>query len=114
MAAPGYRVGGKTGSAEKIVDGRYDHSKLVSTFAAIFPTDGAVQDDRYFVLVLLDEPKGNKASFGFATGGWTAAPAAGRVVERIAPYLGVKRLTSPLPVMQVAPLTPERLNGGEM
>ena len=114
MVAPGYRIGGKTGSADKIIAGKYDHSKLVSTFAAIFPTDGAMEADRYFVLILLDEPKGNKASYGFATGGWTAAPTAGRVVERIAPYLGIKRVVSPLPLTASAAVAPERLNGGEL
>ncbi len=114
MAAPGYRIGGKTGSAEKIINGRYDRSKLVSTFAAVFPTDGALAADRYFVLILLDEPKGNKASFGFATGGWTAAPAAGRVIERIAPILGVKRILTPDPVVPVPAPAPEHMNGGEL
>ena len=114
MVAPGYRIGGKTGSAEKIVGGRYDHSKLVSTFAAVFPTDGAMEADRYFVLILLDEPKGNKASYGYAAGGWTAAPTAGRVVERIAPYLGVKRVVTPVPLTTANTAAPERLNGGEL
>jgi cell division protein FtsI (penicillin-binding protein 3) len=114
MVAPGYRIGGKTGSAEKIVGGRYDHAKLVSTFAAVFPTDGAMEANRYFILILLDEPKGNKASYGFATGGWTAAPTAGRVVERIAPYLGVKRVVTPVPLTTANTVAPERLNGGEL
>jgi cell division protein FtsI (penicillin-binding protein 3) len=70
--------------------------------------------DRYFVLILLDEPKGNKASFGFATGGWTAAPAAGRVIERIAPILGVKRILTPDPVVPVPAPAPEHMNGGEL
>lgn len=109
-AAPGLRVGGKTGSAEKVVGGRYDRSKLVSSFAGVFPTDGPIDGDRYFVLILVDEPKGNKESYGFATGGWAAAPAMGRVAERIAPYLGVHRTEIPA---EVAPMTPERLNGGE-
>jgi cell division protein FtsI (penicillin-binding protein 3) len=114
MVAPGYRIGGKTGSAEKIVGGRYDHAKLVSTFAAVFPTDGAMEANRYFILILLDEPKGNKASYGFATGGWTAAPTAGRVVERIAPYLGIKRVVTPVPLTTANTVAPERLNGGEL
>ena len=94
--AAGMRVGGKTGSAEKIVDGHYARSTLVSSFAAVFPTDGPLEADRYFVLILMDEPKGNAESFGFATGGWTAAPAVGRVVDRIGPFLGVaRRLDAP-------------------
>lgn len=89
--APGLRVGGKTGSAEKAIGGRYERNRLVSSFAAVFPTDGAIEAPRYMVLILMDEPKGTKESWGFATGGWTAAPAAGRVIDRIAPFLGVAR-----------------------
>ncbi|OYX05942.1 MAG: penicillin-binding protein [Caulobacter vibrioides] len=92
---PGLSVGGKTGTGEKYDPAirRYNHQRQVSSFAATFPTDGALEADRYFVLILLDEPKGNANSFGFSTGGWVAAPAAGRVIERIAPFLGVKRKT---------------------
>jgi cell division protein FtsI (penicillin-binding protein 3) len=89
--APGLRVGGKTGSAEKAIGGRYVRNKLISSFAAVFPTDGALEAPRYMVLILLDEPKGTKETFGFATAGWTAAPAAGRVIDRIAPFVGVAR-----------------------
>jgi cell division protein FtsI (penicillin-binding protein 3) len=92
---PGLTVGGKTGTGEKYdpaIRG-YNHQRQVSSFAAVFPTDGALEQDRYFVLILLDEPKGNAASFGFSTGGWVAAPAAGRVIARIAPFLGVQRKT---------------------
>jgi cell division protein FtsI (penicillin-binding protein 3) len=98
---PGYSVGGKTGSAEKAMGGHYERKKLVSSFAAIFPTDGSFDSDRYLVLIMLDEPKPTKETFGFATGGWTAAPAAGRVIERIAPILGVKQ--SPGPVIDFGP-----------
>ncbi|HQN50172.1 MAG TPA: penicillin-binding protein 2, partial [Phenylobacterium sp.] len=89
--AVGLRVGGKTGSAEKAMGGRYVRDKLVSSFAAVFPTDGPLEADRYFVLILYDEPNGTKETFGFRTGGWNAAPTAGRVIDRIAPFLGVKR-----------------------
>jgi cell division protein FtsI (penicillin-binding protein 3) len=110
--APGLRVGGKTGSAEKVVDGRYARTTLVSSFAAVFPTDGPVTADRYFVLVLMDEPKGNAESFGFATGGWTAAPATGRVIDRIAPFLNVKRHLSD-PTDKNGDISPTLLNGDE-
>jgi cell division protein FtsI (penicillin-binding protein 3) len=89
--APGLSVGGKTGSAEKVVGGRYARDKVVASFAAVFPTDGPLEQDRYFVLVLVDEPKGSKESFGLRTAAWNAAPAAGHVIDRIAPFLGVKR-----------------------
>jgi cell division protein FtsI (penicillin-binding protein 3) len=90
-AAPGYRVGGKTGTAQKAIGGHYATGKRVSSFAAIFPTDGPMDAKRYLVFILLDEPQPTKDSGGFAMGAETAAPAAGRVIERIAPILGVRR-----------------------
>jgi cell division protein FtsI (penicillin-binding protein 3) len=92
---PGLTVGGKTGTGEKYdpaIRG-YNHQRQVSSFAAVFPTDGPLEQDRYFVLILLDEPKGNARTFGFSTGGWVAAPAAGRVIARIAPFVGIQRKT---------------------
>ena len=84
--APGYRVGGKTGTAEKVVAGRYVHGQNVSTFASAFPMDAP----RYVVVMMIDDPKGSKTSFGFKTAGMTIAPATSRLVARIAPLLGVK------------------------
>ena len=84
---PGYEVGGKTGTAEKPVNGSYARHRLISSFAGVFP----MSQPQYLVFVMIDEPKGTKASFGFATGGWTAAPTVGRVISRIAPLLGVRR-----------------------
>ncbi len=89
--APGLRVGGKTGSAEKPIGGHYVRDKLVSSFSAVFPTDGPMNAPRYLVLIMLDEPHGTAATSGFATGGMNAAPTAGRVIDRIAPFLGVRR-----------------------
>jgi len=85
--AAGYRVAGKTGTAEKPHRGGYDSSRLISSFSAVFPYD----DPQYAVLVLLDEPQGNESTYGYATGGWTAAPATGEIISRIAPILGVER-----------------------
>jgi cell division protein FtsI (penicillin-binding protein 3) len=84
-AAPGYRVGGKTGTAEKVVGGRYSRGSVVTNFAGVFPMD----NPRYVVVAMLDEPKGTKDSYGFKTAGWNVAPVVGRVIERIAPALGV-------------------------
>ncbi|WP_443267900.1 MULTISPECIES: peptidoglycan D,D-transpeptidase FtsI family protein [unclassified Xanthobacter] len=81
----GYMVGGKTGTAEKVVNGRYAKHKLLTSFTAIFPMDRP----QYLVLIMLDEPKATPETYGFATSGWNAAPTAGKVVERIAPMLGV-------------------------
>ncbi len=83
--APHYLVGGKTGTAEKAGGGGYRKKSLVSSFAAIFPSI----NPRYVTVVMLDEPKGTKKTYGYATAGWTAAPATKRLVERIAPMLGV-------------------------
>ncbi len=83
--AAGYRIGGKTGTAEKPKNGGYAKKSLISTFAAAFPMD----DPRYVVVAMLDEPRGNSETFGFATAGWTAAPVVKQVVSRIGPLLGV-------------------------
>ena len=83
--APGFRVGGKTGSAEKPGGGGYNKTSLVSTFAAAFPMDRP----RYVVIVMFDEPKGTLASSFQRTAAWNAAPTVGRLVPRIGPLLGV-------------------------
>lgn len=84
--APGYRVGGKTGSAEKAGVGGYNKTSLVSSFAAAFPLDAP----RYVVVIVLDEPKGTVASSFQRTAGYTAAPIVGKLVPRIGPMLGVQ------------------------
>ena len=90
---PGYRVGGKTGTATKLVHGHYNGAKInLASFAAIFPTDGPLDEDRYFVLIMMDEPHATPETGGFTTGGVVAAPIAGKVIERIAPFLGVRRI----------------------
>ena len=81
----GYRVGGKTGTAEKVVNGRYSPNKLLNSFIGAFPMD----DPKYLILVMLDEPKPTPDTYGFATAGWTAVPTAAKIIERIAPMLGV-------------------------
>jgi len=82
---PGLRVGGKTGTAEKNLNGRYIHNSLVTTFAAAFPMDAP----RYVVIVTMDEPKGIPETYGFRTAAWTALPAVKNVIARIGPLLGV-------------------------
>ncbi|MBA4000758.1 penicillin-binding protein 2 [Brevundimonas sp.] len=84
--APGLRVGGKTGSANKVVGGRYDPAVAIGTFAAVFPTDGPLDAPRYMVFILMDEPQGYPR-----TGGFVAAPVAGRVIDRIAGFVNVSR-----------------------
>ena len=80
-----YPVGGKTGTAEKVVNGRYDRSKRLSSFVGVFP----IGDPRYAVFVMLDEPKARKETHGFATAAWNAVPVAGRAIPRIGSMLGV-------------------------
>ena len=94
--AAGLRVGGKTGSANKLVNGRYDAGHGVGSFAAVFPADGPDDAQRYVVFVLIDEP-----SQGSRLGGAIAAPVVGRVADRIAPFLGLARRFDP-PVTTVA------------
>lgn len=89
--ALGYFVGGKTGSAEKPGPGGYNRTAVVSSFAGTFPAEGPPSARRYFVFAMIDEPIGAAGSAGFRTGGLVAAPIVGRVVERIAPFLGVRR-----------------------
>ncbi|WFE91639.1 penicillin-binding protein 2 [Roseibium porphyridii] len=81
---PGYVVGGKTGTAEKIENGRYVDNKRRNSFLSAFPMD----DPRYVVLVVIDEPKREREGTG-VTAGWNAAPMVGAIVRRAAPMLGV-------------------------
>jgi cell division protein FtsI (penicillin-binding protein 3) len=100
---PGLNVGGKTGTGDKYdpVARRYSTTKQVSSFAAVFPTDGPVDAPRYFVLVLMDEPHPDKTGAD-PTGGIVAAPAAGHIIERIAPFLGVQRRMDTAPFTEIA------------
>jgi cell division protein FtsI (penicillin-binding protein 3) len=84
--APGFRVGGKTGTAEKIVGGHYTGAAVVTTFAGVFPMD----EPRYVVVAMLDDPKATAETYGFHTAGWNVAPVVSRVVSRIGALLGVR------------------------
>lgn len=81
----GYQVAGKTGTAEKNTHGVYHANAKVTSFVSVFPA----KNPRYAVLVMVDEPKGNKATYGFATGGWVSAPVVGRIVQRMAPMMAM-------------------------
>ena len=85
---PGYMVGGKTGTADKAVNGRYAADKRMSSFMAVFP----INDPKYVVFTMFDEPQPNKKSYGFATAGWVAAPAISRVISSMVPLLNMKPL----------------------
>ena len=84
--APGYRVGGKTGTAQKVINGRYSQTVNITSFAGVFPMD----DPRYVVVVMLDAPHATPETYGFTTAGWNVAPVVSRTVSRIAPMLGVQ------------------------
>jgi cell division protein FtsI (penicillin-binding protein 3) len=83
---PGYYVGGKTGTSEKVVGGRYSKEKVLNSFTAVLPAD----DPRYLLLIMLDEPQALPETHGFRTSGWNAVPTGGAVIARIAPLLGIQ------------------------
>jgi cell division protein FtsI (penicillin-binding protein 3) len=82
---PGYFVGGKTGTADKLGSHGYVANARMASFVGVFP----INAPRYVVLAMVDDPKPNASSYGYATGGWVAAPAVGRVIQRMAPLLGI-------------------------
>src|SRR6202022_3576712 len=82
----GYYIGGKTGTAEKVVNGRYSKKQVLNSFTAIMPAD----NPQFQLLVMLDEPKALPETHGFITSGWNAVPTGGKVIARIAPLLGVE------------------------
>ncbi|HEY5411174.1 MAG TPA: penicillin-binding protein 2 [Caulobacteraceae bacterium] len=109
--APGLRLGGKTGTAQKPENGHYGKMRVTS-FASVFPTDGPMDAQRYFILVTLDSPHPTKETFGLTEGAWNAAPTVGRVIDRIAPFLGVKRVAAS-PGQAQAITSPQDLGGAD-
>jgi cell division protein FtsI (penicillin-binding protein 3) len=84
-AIAGFFVGGKTGTAEKVVNGRYSKTKNLTTFTAVYPMD----KPKYVFLTILDEPAAVEGTHGYTTAGWNAAPTTGNIIERVAPLLSV-------------------------
>jgi cell division protein FtsI (penicillin-binding protein 3) len=82
----GYYIGGKTGTAEKVVGGHYSKHKLLTDFMAVLPAD----KPKYLMMIMLDEPQPVEGTHGFATAGWNAAPTAAKVIARIAPLLDIE------------------------
>ena len=76
-------IGGKTGTAEKRVDGKMDSTKVITTFVAVFP----VSDPQYTMLTLLDEPQGTENSAGWKTSAWNVVPTTGKILEQVVPML---------------------------
>ena len=81
----GYYIGGKTGTSEKVIGGRYSKNKVLTSFTAILPAD----KPRYLLLIMLDEPEGSAETHGFRTSGWNAVPTGAAVISRIAPLLDI-------------------------
>ena len=88
----GYGVMGKTGTAEKPAIGGYDQARLVTSFVSAFP----YEDPTYVMMITYDEPQAVEGTHGWATAGWNAAFTSGKVIERIAPMLGVERKIDPI------------------
>jgi len=83
---PGYYVGGKTGTSEKVVGGRYAKDRVLNSFTAVLPAD----DPRYLLLIMLDEPQALPETHGMRTSGWNAVPTGANVIARVAPLLGIE------------------------
>lgn len=94
--AEGYLVGGKTGTAEKVSSSGYERRALISSFVGAFPMTAP----RYVVFAMLDEPKGQKETFGYATGGWVAAPVVKEVIRRTGTVLAVRPLDAESPEIE--------------
>src|SRR3979411_135547 len=82
----GYYIGGKTGTAEKVINGRYSKKQVLNSFTAILPAD----NPQFQLLIMLDEPKALPETHGFITSGWNAVPTGGKVIARIGPLLGIE------------------------
>ncbi|MEY3552624.1 MAG: hypothetical protein RL735_972 [Pseudomonadota bacterium] len=80
----GYYAGGKTGTANKVVNGRYSQDRVLTTFTAIWPTDRP----RYLFLTVMDEPQGTPETHGYRTAAWNSGAVTGRLIERTGPLLG--------------------------
>jgi len=106
----GYLVGGKTGTADKLVNGRYADDKRMASFVGAFPMD----NPRYLVLAMIDEPKGTVETHGYATGSWVGAPVTGRIIERLAPLLGVAPAAPEMEAETDAALIPVSLEGSAL
>ena len=95
---PGYLVGGKTGTADKQRGRHYATNANLTSFIGVFP----INDPKYLVMVMFDEPRPSASTHGFATAGWTAAPAVGRVIKQIGPLLGVQPVDENRPEIRQA------------
>ncbi len=91
---PGYFIGGKTGTADKLVHGHYSQDKVFTTFMAILPAD----KPKYLFLTLMDEPQAVPGTYGYHTAAWNSGEVTGKIIERVAPLLDMA------PQLQLPPL----------
>ncbi len=88
---PGYEVGGKTGTANKIVNGGYDSDRVRTTFVSFLPASAP----KYILVVSLDEPTETSGNEPRRTAGWTSVPVAAEIIRRVAPLLGLRPEVEP-------------------
>nr|WP_091685226.1 penicillin-binding protein 2 [Methylocapsa palsarum] len=89
----GYFIGGKTGTADKIVHGHYSKDRVFTTFMAILPAD----KPKYLYLTLMDEPQGLPETGGYRTAAWNSGSVTGKIIERTGPLLGIAPRFEPPP-----------------
>lgn len=103
----GYRVGGKTGTAEKVEHGKYSKTKVLASFIGAFP----MENPQYAILVMLDEPQAAPGTHGFTTAGWNAVPTASAIIQRAAPLLGIQPIFSAEDLAKLAKQEKKPKNG---
>jgi cell division protein FtsI (penicillin-binding protein 3) len=95
----GYYVGGKTGTAEKVINGHYSKTRLFTTFMAVAPAD----KPKYLFLTIMDEPQGLPETGGYATAAYNSGYVTGKIIERVGPLLGLpprfEPPTQPFPLL---------------
>ena len=114
---PGYFIGGKTGTADKLVHGHYDHTKVFTTFMAVLPAD----KPKYLFLTLMDEPQAVAGDGGYHTAAMNSGVVTGQIIERVTPLLGLPPQIQlpPMPFPLLARMgygqanTPQHPGGGE-
>ncbi len=96
---PGYFIGGKTGTADKLIHGHYDHTKVFTTFMAVLPAD----KPKYLFLTLMDEPQAVPGDGGYHTAAMNSGVVTGQIIERVTPLLGlppqIQLPTQPFPLL---------------
>ena len=96
---PGYYVGGKTGTADKIIHGRYSQNRVFTTFMAITPAN----KPKLLYLTIYDDPQAAPGDYGYHTAAWNAGRTTGALIRRVEPLEGVPPMkeapTQPFPII---------------